>query len=50
MTCRPVLLCVRLCAGCKSSAVNDGYAIDLTIKADSTVSNDDLARATTLGH
>jgi hypothetical protein len=35
-------------AGCKSSKVNDGNAIDLTISADSSVSDEDLAHAANL--
>src|SRR5215471_11383462 len=45
---RVLILGALLGAGCKSGAVNDGYAIDLTITADSSVTDDDLARAESL--
>src|SRR5437763_10511 len=40
-----LILTLGLVAGCKSAKVNDGYAIDLTLAADTSVSAADLARA-----
>ena len=45
---RVCLLGALLAVGCKSSAVNDGNAIDLTITADATVTDADLASASLL--
>jgi hypothetical protein len=48
MTPKVIVAALLLCAGCKSSSVNDGYALDLTLKVDSTVSDDAFARVAIL--
>ncbi|HEY2747656.1 MAG TPA: hypothetical protein VGL86_23705 [Polyangia bacterium] len=43
-----IIFAALLAVGCKSSSVNDGYAIDLTLTVDASVSASDLAQASTL--